>query len=188
MQEILEKTLVVRAQSGERKAFKNLFELNVDKLYRFLLQFSRDHDQVSEWVQSAFIKAFTKIGGFNFQSKFSTWLFKIAINEMRTDWRREKSKKKYLVNENFNNSEAETYYIGEEFEWRHDLHELLKEIDETKSAIFILFEVEGYSHAEISEILGISESASRTYLYRVKEILKRKYLEDESNDRPAKIL
>ena len=64
------------------------------------------------------------------------------------------------------------YSRESEFEWEHDMKVILNELEETKRAIFILYEVEGYSHMEISEMLEISESSSRTNLHRARKILQ----------------
>lgn len=164
---------VIEARKGNQRAFKKLFEENVNIIYRFLCQFSKNPDQVEEWTQRAFIKAFENIGRFEGNSKFSTWLIKIGINEMKTDFARVKDKKTvFLEDEEFDSP----VMVEEEFEWKQDMKWLLAELDEFKRSVFILFEVEGYSHAEIADIMNISESLSRTTLCRVKNQLKEKWI------------
>lgn len=85
---ISESALVEKGKAGNQRAFKSLFEINVDKLYRFLSQFSNNTDDVEDWVQRSFIKAFLYINRFQGRSKFSTWLIRIGINEMKTDYRK----------------------------------------------------------------------------------------------------
>lgn len=162
---------VRKVKRGNKKAFKKLFDANADRLYRFLLQFSRDTDLVKDWVQRAFIKAYERIDTFEGRSRFSTWLFRIAINEMRTDQRKiqrlnetELEDGSDLISNNDTN-----------FEWDYDMKLILSQLDETKRAIFILYEVEGYSHAEVSDLLNISEAASRTTLFRTKKLLQDMY-------------
>jgi RNA polymerase sigma-70 factor (ECF subfamily) len=166
---ISESALVAKGKLGNQRAFKLLFENNVDKLYRFLNQFSKNTDDVDDWVQRAFIKAFLNIDKFREKSKFSTWLIRIGINEMKTDYR-----KTNLFNTDARDDENTLHLYSEElsFEWEHDMKIFLDELEETKRAIFILYEVEGYSHHEISEILEISESSSRTNLHRAKKLLQ----------------
>jgi RNA polymerase sigma-70 factor (ECF subfamily) len=165
-----ESALVEKGKMGNQRAFKLLFERNVEKLYRFLRQFTKNSDEVEDWVQRAFIKAFINIDKFQERSKFSTWLIRIGINEMRTDFRK---------NDLFRSTgdEGEEIYLQlylqeQAFEWEHDMKIYLNELEETKRAVFILYEVEGYSHAEISEMLEISESSSRTNLHRAKKLLQ----------------
>lgn len=171
-------SLVEAAKDGSQRAFKKLFDLNVNNLYRFMMQFSKDKDQVEDWVQTAFIKAFSSINNFEGNSKFSTWLFRIGINVMRSDVR---SKSKW-----------QTVYLEEEelpinsiqenkFEWNENMKRFLSGLDELKRSIFVLYEVEGYSHAEISKMLEISENYSRTSLHRAKQILKEKWNNNRGN-------
>jgi RNA polymerase sigma-70 factor (ECF subfamily) len=125
---------------------------------------------VEDVVQRAFIKAFTKLESFNENARFSTWLFAIAINELRTDQR---SRSLVFIDP------TELYEIKEEpaidFEWHDTMKTLLKDIEPIKRAVFLLYEVEGYSHNEIGSILGITENLSRTLLCRTKNILRIKW-------------
>ena len=167
---ISESALVAKGKIGNQRAFKLLFENNVDKLYRFLNQFSKNTDEVEDWVQRAFIKAFLNIDKFKGKSKFSTWLIRIGINEMKTDYR----KANLFSSTEGENDENPLHLYSQEpaFEWEYDMKIYLDELEDTKRAIFILYEVEGYSHQEISEILEISESSSRTNLHRAKKKLQ----------------
>lgn len=178
-----ESQIVRKVKQGNKNAFKKLYEANVNILFRFLSQFSKDKDLVEDWVQKAFIKAYSNINQFQGNSKFSTWLFRIAINEMRNDLRKINSRSFEEIEENtLGSAENEI----EDFEWRHDMKWLLLELDELKKSVFILFEVEGYSHSEIAEILDITESASRTSLCRTKQILKEKWLTQEVYNEQSK--
>jgi RNA polymerase sigma-70 factor, ECF subfamily len=159
---------VTRAKSGSQRAFKVLYDQNVSPLYRFLLQFSRNSEEVDEWVQRAFIKAFEHLESFDRRAQFSSWLYRLAINEMKMDRRRE-----HIVQFEPLDSHGE---IGDSdevaFEWHHTMRTWMGELDESKRMVFILYEVEGYSHAEIASTLGIAESTSRTLLTRAKRILR----------------
>lgn len=164
--------LIRKARDGSEKAFKELFDQYASRLYRFLKQFSKDNDLVEDWVQQAFIKAFRNIDKYEGRSKFITWLFQIGINEMRNEYAR-----KNIFEKDF---PPEIEFAGEDrvdetFEWYHDMKWLLSDLDEEKRAVFILFEIEGYAHSEISEMLGITEQNSRTTLCRTKTYLRKKW-------------
>jgi RNA polymerase sigma factor (sigma-70 family) len=156
------------AKSGNQRAFKVLYDENVTPLYRFLAQFSRNGEEVAEWVQRAFVKAFEHLDSFDQRSKFSSWLFRLAINEMKMDRRRE-----LIVQFESLDSHGEVGETDElSFEWQHTMKTWMGDLDEAKRMAFILYEVEGYSHAEIAATLGIAESSSRTLLTRAKRILR----------------
>ena len=162
---------ILQAQKGNQRAFRELYEANVAMLFRFLRQFSPDPIQVEEWVQRAFINAFRHIASFEGRAQFSSWLFRIALNEMRSDLRRRKPHESVPIEDD---SAVSVNYSGE-FEWRETMKEWLGELDESKRVVFLLFEVEGYSHAEIAHMLGIAEGSSRSYLARARQYLQQQW-------------
>ena len=167
-----------RAKSGHQKAFRMLYDEHVEPLYRFMRQYSRDSVQVEEWVQRAFIKAFRNIAGFNGSSRFSTWLFTIALNEMRSDVRRPN----LFVLEPEKGLQKEAYQREDDsFIWNESMKVLLEELDTSKRTVFTLFEVEGYSHAEIASILKIGENSSRVLLHRAKQYLQSRWKAEEKS-------
>ena len=164
-----ESAFISRVRSGETDAFKSLYDLNVEPLFRFLKQFRKSENDVQELVQRSFIKAYVGLGRFNGRSKFRTWLFQIALNELRGDVRRS-SIVPFVVSD-----EIDELMSGDEeetVEWNSTLKTLFEQLDETKRAVFILYEVEGYSHMEIAGMLNIGESTSRTILTRTKRLLR----------------
>lgn len=169
---MLKDSAVENALNGSQRAYKELFDGNVNNLYRYLRQFSNDGDQVEEWVQRAFIKAFKNLNSFEGGSSFRTWLFKIGINEMRTDFR----KNSLRTFEDYSESDISDHDDNcNNFEWYDEMKWLLKELDELKKSVFILFEVEGYNHYEIADLLNISVSSSKTILHRTKKNLQERW-------------
>src|SRR5579862_3484804 len=147
-----ESELIDEVLQGDRRACRALYDRHVDGLFRFLMQFSRDGDEVQEWVQRSFIKAFKSISTFRREAKFTSWLFTIGMNEMRSDRR-----KNVLPLQGFDEARPESdagadvpAETNEEFMWDDAMKRWLSELDEKKRAVFILYEVEGYSHAEIA--------------------------------------
>lgn len=168
--------LVERAKNGDRRAFKDLYDLHAEPLYRFMRQYSAQTVEVEDWVQRAFIKAYHHLDTFAGASRFATWLFTIALNEMRTDRRRPS-----LVafdSEELKDVDGESR-DSDDFIWDDALRTLVDKMEETKKTVFLLYEVEGYSHAEIASMLGVGESASRTILHRARRWLKQEWQSEE---------
>jgi RNA polymerase sigma-70 factor (ECF subfamily) len=168
---------IEKAKEGDHKAFKSLYELHVTALFRFLKQFSSDTTLVEDWVQRAFIKAFEHLRDFRGSARFSTWLFTLGLNEMRMDRRRAQIvPMASLENDRFPPSENEP----EQWEWDETMKTWMHDLDETKRAVFVLYEIEGYSHAEIAEMLNVAESTSRTLLSRTKSYLQERWKTEET--------
>lgn len=163
--------LVFRARTGDQKAFAGLYNLHVSGLFRFLNQFSSNRDQTAEWVQLSFIKAFTKIEQFAGKSTFKTWLFRIGLNEMRTGVRKAAPDEMEYHEEHDEVPENDPLL-------QQDLSIWLKHLDHRHRAVLLLAEAEGYSHAEIAEMMQISESSSRSMLSRAKSRLRNHILTD----------
>lgn len=171
-----ETTLIDRVKRGDQRAFKDLYDRHAVTLFRFMRQYSDDTFQVEDWVQRAFIKSYRSIGTFQGASRFATWLFTIALNEMRTDVR-----KVNIVA--FNSDEVKNWNGREEedmsFVWEETMKSWLRDMDESKRTVFLLYEIEGYSHAEIASMLNIGASTSRALLCRAKQFLKTKLKSEE---------
>jgi RNA polymerase sigma-70 factor (ECF subfamily) len=167
-----ESRLIDRARKGDQKAFRSLYEFHVGPLFRFLLQFASDRDEARDWVQRAFIRAFEHLGQFDRRSLFGTWLFTIGLNEMRTDRRR----KNIIDLEPDLSSLADgSSESTEEFVWSSAMRHWLDMLDTQKRSVFVLHEIEGFSHKEIAAMLHIEESHSRTILTRVRSYLQRRW-------------
>jgi RNA polymerase sigma-70 factor, ECF subfamily len=166
-----ESVWITEAKEGSQRAFRELYEANVSSLYRFLRQFGSGPDQTEEWVQRAFIKAFENLGTFDGRSRFASWLFRLALNEMRMDWRRRQIVSFVPAEEGDEAASADE----DPFEWKQLMKTWMDDLDETKRAVFILYEVEGFAHSEIASMLGIAESSSRTLLMRAKRHLQERW-------------
>ncbi len=155
------------ARNGNQKAFKKLFNLHADVLFRFLSQFSDERAVAQDWTQRAFIKAFERIHQFSGQSSFRTWIFTIGLNEMRYDLRAKWQFESY--NDQLHTDECEDFFSPED--WM-SVRIAIRRLPPNEKMVVLLREGEGYSHKEIGEMLSIKESHSRVILCRAREKLK----------------
>lgn len=160
--------LIEKALTGDQSAFKQLYNLHVDALYCFMAQFSKSNLQKEEWTQRTFIKAFEKLAQFKNNSSFKTWLFTIGLNEMRTDMR----KKIHFEDVEDHHIEIDLSEPIEETNIWNKAKSALKKLSPDKRMICLLHIAEDYSHAEIAEMVGITEGSSRVILHRAKLELK----------------
>ncbi|XWN38507.1 MAG: sigma-70 family RNA polymerase sigma factor [Balneola sp.] len=163
-----EKKIIKKALTGHQSAFKALYEQHVDELYCFLSQFAENTSQKEEWTQRAFIKAFNNLDQFNHKSSFKTWLFTIGLNEMRTDMR------KKIHFENIDDKQidlVDSEPVEETSIW-YKAKAAIRQLAPDKRVICLLHIAEDYSHAEIAEMIGITEGTSRVILHRAKQELR----------------
>lgn len=147
-------------------------------MYYVALRFMKDTMEAEDAMQEAFIKAFSKLHQFNGEVTFGAWLKKIVINKCLDKL---KARKMELVAIN----EQTLGTVEEENDWQVDngigIEEVklkMQELPEKYRYPLMLFLVEGYDHEEISEILDITQVASRTLVHRGKKKLQEelKYL------------
>ena len=162
--------LIDLARNGDNNAFKELFHLNVSRVYAICLRFSACRDLAEELTQKVFIKAWEKLKTFKKESKFSTWLHSIAVNEFLMHKR---SEKKFL--KRFTNDESLTNKIhGQDIniETNIDLEKAINSLPKQARIVLVLHDVEGYKHKEISSMLNIETGTSKANLHRARKLLR----------------
>ena len=167
----LHSELIDRCKVGDTKAQYSLYRLFAKSLYNVGMRFMNNKMDVEEIVQDTFITAFRKIGDYEGRGHFGQWLKRIAINNCISILRKRKVffediDELHLAND-----------ISEDIEEDFDpviVHEAIKELPERSRVVLILYALEGYKHQEIGEMLGITESTSKTQYRRAKQILMEK--------------
>lgn len=141
--------------------------------------------EAEESVNESFVKAFRKIDSFQMHDEddildrtFRSWLARIAVNTS-IDLLRSKKMNNVYDEVSEENLLSHSVMINDQLAVE-DILKLLQRLPDIQRAIFNLFEVEGFTHDEIGEKLGIPESTSRTYLTRAKHKLRKLYTEEFS--------
>ena len=172
--------IIEKCKQNNRKAQLQLYNQYCDGMYIVAKRFLKDAQDAEDIVQEAFIRAFSKLDQFRAEVTFGAWLKRIVVNKC-IDFL--KSKKQQLVDLD----EVHLKVIDSNYEDKWLVHDAIT-LSDVKEAInnlpvkyqyvVMLHLIEGYDHQEISEILNISEVASRTQLSRgrvkLQELLKQK--------------
>ena len=163
--------LVEQCKQNNRKAQMALYRQYCEGMFVIANRYMKDTAAVEDAMQDAFIKAFSKIHQYKGDVTFGAWLKRIVINTC-LDQIKARKVDLYAINE-------EVLAQADEDDWQVDdetsVEEIMQAIDELPQqykVVVKMFLLEGYDHAEISDVLGISESASRTNLYRGKQKLQ----------------
>jgi RNA polymerase sigma-70 factor (ECF subfamily) len=123
-------------------------------------------------VQETFLKVQRSIGGFRGQSSFVTWTYRILINTCY-DARRSRVRKKEVANDDSEDSpRPEPRAPGAHPSLRMALERALASLTKHQRDVFLLYEVEGFHHAEIAGMLEITETASKNTLFQAKRNLR----------------
>jgi len=165
--------LVRQAVAGNTFAFKQLYDNNVNRIYAVCLRVSQDPDTADELTQEAFIKAWEKLSTFQFESKFSSWLHSIAVNQFLMKKRSEKrlservSELTYLLDSEQLHTKSKHHHDA-----RIDIEQALEKLPEQARTAFVLHDIEGYKHHEISGIMNIEVGTSKAHLHRARKMLR----------------
>lgn len=134
------------------------------------LRYTNSRDEAKEIINDAFVKIFASIEKYDSKQSFKAWIRRIIINTSIDHYRRELKHQNHLDLETQVVQDLNTEAIDQlAFE---DIVKLLNQLPEFYRITFNLYEIEGYSHDEISEVLNITPSSSRVYLMRAKKRLR----------------
>lgn len=169
---MLQHQLIEQCKQNNRKAQLQLYNKYSDGMYCVALRFLRDSFEAEEAMQEGFIRAFTKLHQFDGQVTFGAWLKRIVINKC-IDTLKARKLELTALNENIIMTvEEENDWLVEDGLRVEDVKKAINDLPEKYKYALMLFLIEGYDHQEISEILGISEVASRTLVHRGKKKLQ----------------
>lgn len=139
------------------------------------VRYTGERSKAIEVVDDSFIKVFEKIILYDKEQNFKGWLRKIVINTAIDEIRKQQGRNqkereiygKDILSNTVNDTDSELHFS--------ELHELTRCLPHMHRSVFNMFEIEGFNHKEIAELLQISESSSRTYLTRAKKELRKLY-------------
>lgn len=154
------------ARSGDEAAFRALYRRHTPAVYRLALRLGAgDGPWAEELVQRTWIRAVEGLADFGWRSALSTWLGGIAVNCARELWREARSRKETGLED----SRAEIPFDAEE---RLDLDRAIERLPDGYRQVFVLHDVEGYTHEEIGRLLGIETGTSKSQLSRARQRLR----------------
>lgn len=167
---IAEDELIKQCKTGSLKYQELLYKQFYGYAMGISLRYSLNRDDALEAVNDAFIKVFNAINSFNSDKPFKAWLRTIIVN---TSIDRRRKDLKFQLNTELESatSVGDNAKAIENLDLQ-DILKLMKQLPPIQLTIFNLYEMDGYNHDEISEMLSIPASSSRVYLSRAKEKLR----------------
>jgi RNA polymerase sigma-70 factor, ECF subfamily len=177
--------LVSRAQSGDNEAFAELVGRYQNKIYRLARNITQSNEDAEDVLQETFLKAYSHLDGFQRNSKFYTWIVRIAVNESLMKLRKRKSDRTVPLDEPLDTGEesvAREIAVWEDNpEQRYSREEMQEILDEAVESlkpdfrtVFALRDIEELSTEETAEALHISIPAVKSRLLRARLALREK--------------
>jgi RNA polymerase sigma-70 factor (ECF subfamily) len=174
---ILDKT-IERAKKGNAKAYKALYLQYSKAMFNVCLRMTNSREDAEDVLQDAFIDAFRNLGSFNGKASFGLWLKRIVINKCINALK--KKTPDIVLTDNYNDKITDDDVDFEDKELKIEkINRGIKKLPDGYRVILTLYLFEGYDHQEISQILNISESTSKSQYMRAKKKLKEIILRDE---------
>jgi RNA polymerase sigma-70 factor (ECF subfamily) len=173
-----EQELILGCLKRERASQQKLFDLYSGKMYGVCYRYVRNSMEAEDILVTAFTKIFEKIDQFKAEGSFEGWIRRIMVNEALTHLR--KARAMYLeLNLEQANATLDYNSISDQLE-AEDLLNMVQQLPAGYRIVFNMYAIDGYSHKEIADHLGISENTSKSQLSRARVYLQKMLSETEN--------
>jgi len=173
-----DRELVRRAQSGDKEAFEELVHRHQHRVFAVAGGILRRREDVEDIAQQVFVKAYFSLKRFDQRAAFSTWLYKITVNEC-WDLLRKKKVRPLLYESDLSEEQAGQFAaseglasgaqdVSDKLEAQQQVERLLQGLDERDRMMLILKEVEGFAIEEIADILELNANTVKVRLFRAR--------------------
>lgn len=167
----IHKDLIEQSKKGDSKAQFQLYKHYMRAMFNICCRMLNNRTDAEDMLQDCFSEAFANLHHFRYESSFGAWLKRIVINRCINSLKRRKAELVYFEDlhtvdrTDSDNDEKIQYDVNK-------IHRAIEQLSDGYRVVFSLYMLEGYDHAEIAEIMGISESTSKSQYLRAKKKLK----------------
>lgn len=177
-----ERFLIARAQRGDRDAARSLYDAHARRVHRLVFRLCGDEEMTLDFVQDTFIRVFDKLSTFRGEAAFATWVHRIAVTVTLNGLRKERRLRRGADDLDVaNDLPAPSDTVDPDLRAR--LRAAIEALPPGSRASVILHDIEGYTHAEIGEMLGIAEGTSKARLFDARNRLKKALSAYKEQDR-----
>lgn len=166
-----EQELIGRVLAGDPNAERALYDAHVDRVFRLVYRMAGDLDRAQDYTQETFIKAFEKLREFRGEAALSTWLGSIAISITLNGLRkvRRATDRETSLDDSLSVGRVDRHA---EPDLKERMSRAIDELPDGYRAVFVMHDVEGYTHQEIAESLGVHPGTSKAQLFRARARLR----------------
>jgi RNA polymerase sigma-70 factor (ECF subfamily) len=166
---------VALAASGDRRAFERLYRSHVERVFSICVRMSGSRVRGEELTQDVFVRVWEKLPLFRGESAFSTWLHRVAVNVALND-RKVQSRERARVAEPGDDDPDQAGSLGSvraaPVAERLDLEAAIALLPPGARKVFVLHDVEGFTHEEIAEEMGVTPGGTKSQLHRARMLLR----------------
>ena len=163
--------LIGRVLAGDPSAERALYDAHVDWVFRLVYRMAGDLDRAQDYTQETFIRAFSRLGEFRGEAALSTWLGSIAISITLNGLRKVKrSMERELVLDDRLTIGRTTPAADPDLKDR--MAQAIEDLPDGYRTVFVMHDVEGYTHEEIASSLGVHPGTSKAQLFRARARLR----------------
>ena len=161
---------VRRARAGDLDPFEELYRATVGRVHGLCLRMCRDPQLAEELTQESYIRAWQNLATFRGDSRFSTWLHRITVNVVLGHFR---SSLRRLEPAAGDDADAVETVAPTTFGLAFDLERAIAGLPTGARTVFVLHDVEGYTHDEIAQLAGVAVGTSKAQLSRARSLLRK---------------
>ncbi|HTE47787.1 MAG TPA: sigma-70 family RNA polymerase sigma factor [Gemmatimonadaceae bacterium] len=164
--------VVRRAQQGDVQAFELLYRSHAPAVLTLCRRMLGDEQLARELVQDVFVHAWERLTSFRGQSALATWLHRLAVNVVLEHLRSSKRDALRLIEDPDEEAFGGRAFDGQ-IDARMDIDSAVAQLPGGARAVFVLHDIQGYSHDEIAQMTGIAPGTARAQLFRARRALTR---------------
>ena len=168
---VSEPDLIARVLAGDRIAARELYDAHSPRVFRLAFRLTGDADLAREFTQDTFVRAFAQLARFRGDSALSTWLHRITVTVVANAMRKVKrfrERETDLEDVHPTGSDG----AGVDPVLRDRLHRAIDDLPEIYRTTLIMHDIEGYTHTEIAEVLGVAEGTCKSRLSQARAQLR----------------
>jgi RNA polymerase sigma factor (sigma-70 family) len=170
--------LVRAAGAGDMRAFEALYRKHSRRVYSVLWRLCGHEARAEDLVQEAFVRAWQALPGFRFESAFSTWLHRLAVNTALMEIRSRSGGEALETDDAALEFQATADSAGHRTALGLDLERAVATLPPRARAVLVLHDIEGWKHEEIAAELGMAVGSSKAQLHRARNLLRKRLGED----------
>jgi RNA polymerase sigma-70 factor, ECF subfamily len=168
---VSEPDLIARVLAGDRIAARELYDAHAPRVFRLAFRLTGDHDLAREFTQDTFVRAFGQLAKFRGDSALSTWLHRITVTVVANAMRKVKRFRERETDlEDVHPISSDS--TGVDPVLRERLHRAIAALPDIYRTTLIMHDIEGYTHTEIAEVLGVAEGTCKSRLSQARAQLR----------------